>query len=56
MAGAGFPVTISKPGSYKLCENLVVPDANTTAIEVGSSTTRQWATPETASPPAERLR
>src|SRR5438067_8861679 len=30
----GFPVTISLPGSYKLSSNLVVPDANTTAIEI----------------------
>jgi hypothetical protein len=28
----GFPVTISVPGSYRLSGNLVVPDANTTAI------------------------
>jgi Right handed beta helix region len=30
----GFPVTISVSGSYKLSSNLVVPDANTTAIEI----------------------
>jgi parallel beta-helix repeat protein len=30
----GFPVTISAPGSYKLSSNLVMPDANTTAIEI----------------------
>lgn len=30
----GFPVTISVSGSYRLSGNLVVPDANTTAIEV----------------------
>lgn len=31
---AGFPVTISVPGSYRLSSNLIVPDGNTTAIEV----------------------
>jgi hypothetical protein len=31
---AGFPVTISAPGSYRLSSNLIVPDGNTTAIEV----------------------
>jgi hypothetical protein len=31
---AGFPVTISQPGSYRLNSNLVVPDAGTTAIEI----------------------
>ena len=31
---AGFPVTISVPGSYKLSSNLTVPDPNTTAIEI----------------------
>jgi hypothetical protein len=30
----GFPLTISQPGSYKLMENITVPDANKTAIEV----------------------
>jgi hypothetical protein len=35
---AGFPVTISRPGSYRLASNLVVPDANTTAIEVTADT------------------
>jgi len=30
----GFPLTISKSGSYKLLENLTVPNANTTAILV----------------------
>ena len=29
----GFPVTISQPGSYRLTGNLIVPDANTTAIQ-----------------------
>src|SRR5579871_4839018 len=28
----GFPVTISQSGSYRLSGNLIVPDANTTAI------------------------
>lgn len=31
---AGFPVTISQPGSYRLSSNLIVPDAGTTAIQV----------------------
>lgn len=31
---AGFPVTISLPGSYRLSGNLVVPNAGTTAIVV----------------------
>ena len=31
---AGFPVTISQSGSYRLASNLVVPDSTTTAIEV----------------------
>ncbi len=31
---AGFPVTISQAGSYRLTGNLTVPDANTTAISV----------------------
>jgi hypothetical protein len=30
----GFPVTISVPGSYRLSSNLIVPDANTSAIQV----------------------
>jgi hypothetical protein len=30
----GFPVTISQPGSYRLAGNLIVPDANTTAIQI----------------------
>ena len=29
---AGFPVTLSQPGSYVLSGNLTVPDQNTTAI------------------------
>ncbi len=28
----GFPITLSKPGSYKLTGNLVLPDANTDGI------------------------
>jgi parallel beta-helix repeat protein len=32
--GRGFPVTISRPGSYILTGNLTVPDASTTAIEI----------------------
>jgi hypothetical protein len=31
---AGFPVTISQSGSYRLTTNLVVPDASMTAIEI----------------------
>jgi hypothetical protein len=30
----GFPVTISRPGSYKLSGNLTVPDGETTAIVI----------------------
>lgn len=30
----GFPVTISESGSYRLGSNLVVPDADTTAIDI----------------------
>lgn len=30
----GFPLTISEPGSYMLMENIIVPNANTMAIEV----------------------
>lgn len=32
-----FPITITEPGSYQLEENLVVPDVNTTAIEVAAN-------------------
>lgn len=31
---AGFPVTLTAPGSYELTGNLTVPNANTTAIQV----------------------
>jgi hypothetical protein len=31
---AGFPVTISQSGSYRLSGNLTVPDSNTTAIQI----------------------
>ena len=31
---AGFPVTISQSGSYRLSGNLTVPDLNTTAIQI----------------------
>jgi hypothetical protein len=34
---AGFPVTISQAGSYRLTDNLTVPNVNTTAIEVDAS-------------------
>src|SRR5689334_11212165 len=34
---AGFPVTILQAGSYRLSSNLVVPDRNTTAIEIVAS-------------------
>jgi hypothetical protein len=30
----GFPVTISRPGSYRLTSNLTVPNENTTAVEI----------------------
>ena len=30
----GFPVTITQSGSYRLSGNLIVPDANTTAIQI----------------------
>ena len=30
----GFPITITQPGSYRLASNIVVPDANTTAIVI----------------------
>jgi parallel beta-helix repeat protein len=33
----GFPVTISRGGSYKLTGNLIVPDANTTALRITAS-------------------
>jgi len=33
----GFPIVISQPGSYRLDSNLVVPDANTTAIQITAS-------------------
>ena len=32
----GFPVTISKSGSYRLTSNLTVPDADTTAIQINA--------------------
>ena len=31
----GFPVTITLPGSYRLSSNLIVPNADTTAILIG---------------------
>jgi parallel beta-helix repeat protein len=34
MAAGGFPYKITQPGSYRLSGNLVVPDANTTAISI----------------------
>ena len=33
---AGFPVTISQPGSYRLSSNLTVPNATTSAIQITS--------------------
>ncbi len=36
----GFPVTITESGSYRLTSNLVVPDENTTAIELGADADR----------------
>lgn len=35
--GAGFPVSISVAGSYRLTSNLVLPDANTTGITLTAS-------------------
>jgi hypothetical protein len=32
--GAGFPVTISESGSYRLTSDLTVPDANTNAVSI----------------------
>jgi hypothetical protein len=32
----GFPVTITQPGSYRLSSNLIVPDANTSAIRIAA--------------------
>lgn len=32
----GFPITITRPGSYRLTSNLTVPDADTTAIEIAA--------------------
>jgi len=32
--GAGFPVTISAPGSYRLTGDLTVPNANTNAVSI----------------------
>lgn len=34
---AGFPVTITAPGSYRLTSNLTVPDANTSGITLSSN-------------------
>jgi hypothetical protein len=34
LAGAGFPYTITQPGSYRLTGVLTVPDANTTGIRI----------------------
>src|SRR5262245_36759187 len=31
---AGFPVTLSRPGSYRLSGNLTIADPDTTAIEI----------------------
>ena len=59
---AGFPVTISQSGSYRLMSNLVLPDANATGIVitapnvnldlngfaiVGPATCAPWGTPPT---------
>ena len=33
----GWPVTIIREGSYRLTDNLTVPDENTSAIEVGAN-------------------
>ncbi|MEZ4334949.1 MAG: hypothetical protein R3F35_24590 [Myxococcota bacterium] len=37
---AGFPVTLTTSGSYRLTSNLTVPDANTTAIQLGPNADR----------------
>jgi hypothetical protein len=37
-AGSGFPYQITQPGSYMLTSDLVVPDANTSAIQISAST------------------
>ena len=34
---AGYPVTITQPGSYRLTSNLIVPDENTSGILVSTS-------------------
>jgi hypothetical protein len=34
---AGFPVTITQPGSYRLSGNLTIPNGDTTAIQIVSS-------------------
>ena len=34
---AGYPITISTPGSYRLTSNLIVPDENTDGIKVSTS-------------------
>jgi hypothetical protein len=34
----GFPVTITLPGSYRLSSNLIVPNADTTAIVIAANT------------------
>ena len=34
---AGFPVNITQPGSYRLSSNLIVPNENTTAIQITAS-------------------
>ncbi len=33
----GFPVVITRPGSYRLASNLMVPNANTNAIEIADT-------------------
>jgi hypothetical protein len=35
--GFGLPITITQPGLYRLTSNIVVPDANTTAIQIIAS-------------------
>lgn len=35
--GAGFPVSITRPGSYRLSGNLTVPNENTNAIEISAN-------------------
>jgi len=37
LAAGGFPFHITQPGSYRLASNLIVPNANTTAVQIDAS-------------------